>query len=258
MIQVHQLRKAFPGPDGRPQFAVDGVSFRAEPGQIVGLLGPNGAGKTTTLRMIATLVAPDSGTASVCGHSVGGGARASEAADIRRSIGYLSANTGLYGRLTAREMLVYVARLQGVRAVDARVNALLEQFDIARFAAVPCERLSTGMKQKVNIARALVHDPRVLVLDEPTAGLDVLVTEELMQFLLAARAEGRCVLYSTHILAEVERLCDRAVIVHRGRVLADGTLAQVREQAGAATFPDAFLALIRGAAVPAVRGAEAS
>jgi sodium transport system ATP-binding protein len=241
VIRVDRLTKAFVGPDHVPVKAVDAVSFGASPGEIVGLLGPNGAGKTTTLRMLATLVSADAGTAEVCGHDI-----RTDPVGVRRSIGYLSASTGLYGRLTAREMLTYIARLQGVVDVRARVDALLERFDIARFANVPCDRLSTGMKQKVSIARALVHAPPVLVLDEPTAGLDVLVTEELMRFLIDAKAHGTCVIYSTHVLAEVERLCDRAVVIHRGRVLADGTLAAVR--GGAPTFPEAFLALIRAAA----------
>ncbi|MDP2306022.1 MAG: ABC transporter ATP-binding protein [Pseudomonadota bacterium] len=242
MISVQGLGKSFPGPDGTAVAAVNDVSFAAARGEIVALLGPNGAGKTTTMRMLATLVSPDTGTATVCGHDI-----RQDPVGVRRSIGYLSANTGLYGRLTAREMLTYIGRLQGVVDVRARVNALLEQFDIGRFAEVPCERLSTGMKQKVNIARALVHDPPVLVLDEPTAGLDVLVTEELMRFLTDARDHGRCVVYSTHILSEVERLCNRAVIIHRGRVLANGTLPEVEASAGVASFPDAFLTLIRAA-----------
>ncbi|MES2642799.1 MAG: ABC transporter ATP-binding protein [Myxococcota bacterium] len=242
MIAVQGLGKSFPGPDGLPVAAVTDVSFRAGRGEIVALLGPNGAGKTTTMRMLATLVSPDTGTATVCGHDI-----RTDPVGVRRSIGYLSANTGLYGRLTAREMLTYIGRLQGVVDIKTRVAALLEQFDIERFAEVPCERLSTGMKQKVNIARALVHDPPVLVLDEPTSGLDVLVSEELMRFLTDARDHGRCVVYSTHILGEVERLCNRAVIIHRGRVLADGTLPEVEASAGVATFPDAFLTLIRAA-----------
>ncbi len=242
MIHVEGLGKSFIGPDGDPVAAVADVSFRAGKGEILALLGPNGAGKTTTMRMLATLVSPDTGTATVCGHDI-----RTDPVGVRRSIGYLSANTGLYGRLTAREMLTYIARLQGVHSVRERVSELLAQFDIERFAEVPCERLSTGMKQKVSIARALVHDPPVLVLDEPTAGLDVLVTEELMKFLEDARAHGRCIVYSTHILGEVERLCDRAVIIHRGRVVADGTLPEMESLAGAPDFPGAFLALIRAA-----------
>jgi sodium transport system ATP-binding protein len=242
MIQVSGLGKSFIGPDGRPVAAVSDVTFAARPGEILALLGPNGAGKTTTMRMLATLVAPERGTATICGHDI-----RTDPVGVRRSIGYLSANTGLYGRLTAREMLIYIGRLQGVKDVKTRAAQLLEQFDIARFAEVPCERLSTGMKQKVNIARTLIHDPPVLILDEPTSGLDVLVTEELMRFLEEARDQGRCVVYSTHILGEVERLCDRAVIIHRGRVLADGTLADVQAQTGAGSFPEAFLAHVRAA-----------
>ena len=243
MIRAEALQKRFVDPEGRPVAAVDGVSLEAHPGEIVGLLGPNGAGKSTTMRMLATLLTPDGGTASVAGHDV-----LAAPAEVRRSIGYLSTSTGLFGRLTPREVLTYVARLQGCIDAEARAEALLDRFDIRRFATVQCDRLSTGMKQKVSIARAVVHDPPVLIFDEPTAGLDVLVAQELFEFLEDARRQGRCVLYSTHIMGEAERLCDRLVVIHAGRVLARGTLAELRAQTGRERLEEVFVTLVRGPA----------
>ncbi len=239
MIEVVGLGKRFVDAEGRPVQAVHDVSFEVGAGEIVGLLGPNGAGKTTTMRMLATLIAPDEGRASVAGHDV-----VAAPAEVRRSIGYLSANTGLFGRLTPREVLVYVAALQGCTDGAARAEVLLDRFDIRRFASTPCDRLSTGMKQKVSIARAVVHDPPVLIFDEPTNGLDVLVAQELFAFLEAARERGRCVIYSTHTMGEAERLCDRLVVIHQGRMLACGTLAELRERTGRVRLEDVFLALL--------------
>lgn len=243
MIIVDQLVKTFADAEGKPVHAVDHVSFSARSGEIVGLLGPNGAGKTTTMRMLATLVAPDGGQAKVAGHDV-----REDGAEVRRSIGYLSANTGLFGRLTPREVLVYIGELQGCDDAGARAEALLDRFDIRKFAHVACDRLSTGMKQKVNIARAVVHDPPVLIFDEPTSGLDVLVAQDLFMFLEDMRARGRCILYSTHIMGEAERLCDRLVVIHGGRVLATGTLAELRVITGHERLEDVFMSLVRGAA----------
>jgi sodium transport system ATP-binding protein len=243
MIRTEGLGKRFVDAEGRPVRAVGDVNFSVGAGEIVGLLGPNGAGKTTTMRMLATLIRPDEGTATVAGHDV-----RLAPAEVRRSIGYLSANTGLFGRLTPREVLVYVAALQGCADGPDRAEALLDRFDIRRFAATPCDRLSTGMKQKVSIARAVVHDPPVLIFDEPTSGLDVLVAQELFQFLEAARERGRCILYSTHTMGEAERLCDRLVVIHQGRVLASGTLAELRGSTGRDRLEDVFLALLARAA----------
>ena len=215
------------------------VEYPVARGEILGLLGPNGAGKTTTLRMLATLLRPDRGRGQVAGHDL---LNAPER--VRASIGYLSASTGLYGRLTAREMLRYLAELQGVADPSRRVEELLDAFDARRFADVPCDRLSTGMKQKINIARAIVHDPPVLVFDEPTAGLDVLVTLELLNWLTEARGRGRTVVYSTHIMGEAERICDRLVVIHRGRVAADGDLATLRRLTGKERPEDVFVSLI--------------
>lgn len=241
MIAVNGLRKTFADPQAGRIVAVDGVSFEAKDGEVVGLLGANGAGKTTTMRMLATLISPDSGSATVAGHDI-----VADPVSVRRSIGYLSASTGLYGRLTPREVLIYIAKLQGVEGAAKRADELIARFDITRFAHVPCDRLSTGMKQKVSIARAVVHDPPVLIFDEPTSGLDVLVAEELFAFLETAKSQGKCVLYSTHIMGEAERLCDRLVVIHRGAVVATGTLAELRARTGKTYLSDVFLALVRG------------
>ncbi len=234
MILVEGLTKRFHGPE--VVTAVDGVSFRCEAGAVFGLLGPNGAGKTTTLRMLATLLAPDEGRAVLNGHDV-----RTDPEAVRGSLGYLSTTTGLYGRLTAREMILYFARLQGVEDPVGRTERLVERFDIGPFAHVRCERLSTGMRQKVSIARAIVHEPPVLILDEPTAGLDVLVARTFLELVEQARDEGRCVLFSTHIMSEAERLCDRIAILNKGRVLADDTLEGLRASSGERYLEDIFV-----------------
>ena len=225
MIEVHQLCKTYPGV--QPVKAVDQVSFRADRGEVFGLLGANGAGKTTTLRMLVTLLRPDSGSAKINGHDV-----VASPAEVRRSVGFLSITTGLYERLTAREMLVTFGNMQGVPNARRRADELIERFGIGEFADQRCGRLSTGMKQKVSIARSLVHDPPVLVLDEPTVGLDVLVAQTFLEFVEAARDEGRCVIYSTHIMSEVERLCDRLAVIHHGRLVAQERTATWVEQHG--------------------------
>ncbi len=240
MIEVDSLVKAFGGDP--PKLAVDSLSFRAEPGQVYGLLGPNGAGKTTTLRMLATLLTPDSGTARVAGHDI----RSSPEA-VRASIGYLSGNTGLYGRLTAREMILYFARLQGVPEPERRTDRLLYRFGIDDYRNQRCDALSTGMGQKVSIARAIVHDPPVLILDEPTAGLDVLVSQTLLEFVEEAKDHGTCLIYSTHIMSEAERLCDRVGILHEGRLLAEGTPEELKEQSAERYLESAFIHFVRAA-----------
>ncbi len=238
MIEVHHLVKRFAAAE--VVTAVDDVSFEARPGEVFGLLGPNGAGKTTTLRMVATLLTPDAGSVSVAGHDV---VKAPER--VRASLGYLSTSTGLYGRLTAREVLLYFARLQGVAQPVQRVDALIERFGIGPFASTRCDRLSTGMKQKVSIARAVVHDPPVLILDEPTTGLDVLVAQTFLEFVEEARQQGKCVVYSTHIMSEAERLCDRIGVIHRGHLYACGTLQELRERTGEHYLEQIFIALVR-------------
>jgi sodium transport system ATP-binding protein len=238
MIEVEGLTKRFYDP--AEVVAVDSVSFRCEPGEVFGLLGPNGAGKTTTLRMLATLLAPDEGRARLNGHDVGDDPEA-----VRRALGYLSSNTGLYGRLTCREMIRYFAQLQGVADPERRTRELIERFDLGASATRRCDRLSTGNKQKVSIARAIVHDPPILIFDEPTSGLDVIVAQTVLEFIEEVRAAGRCVLYSTHIMSEAERLCDRIGILHHGRLLAIGSLDELREASGERYLESIFLHFVR-------------
>ncbi|MEZ4234629.1 MAG: ABC transporter ATP-binding protein [Myxococcota bacterium] len=240
-IEVEGLTKRFVSPV--PVTAVDGVSFTVHAGEVFGLLGPNGAGKTTTMRMLSTLIRPDEGRATIAGHDV-----ATAPAAVRRSIGYLSASTGLYPRLTARELLHYFARIQGVADPAARVEASIARFGLEAFADRRCEHLSTGMRQKVSIARCTLHDPPVLILDEPTSGLDVLVAQTLLGFVEEARAQGRTVVYSTHVMSEAERLCDRIAIVHQGRILALDTLDALRERTGERYLEGVFIALVNATA----------
>lgn len=239
LLRVQEVCRAF----GELR-AVEGVSFEVRPGEIVGLLGPNGAGKTTCLRMIATLLTPDSGTLTVAGHDV---ARHPLAARAR--LGYQTGETGLYGRLTPREFLRYFGRLHELPddRLEPRIAELVASFEMADFADRPCRTLSTGQKQRVSLARALLHEPSVVVLDEPTSGLDIVSSRFVLDALREARAAGRAVLFSTHILSEIELVCDRVLVMHRGRLIARGTVAELLEQSGAppgASFAHAFLALL--------------
>lgn len=224
MIEAENLSKHFRDPRRGLVHAVDGVTFRCEPGQVYGLLGANGAGKTTTLRMLATILEPTGGTARVAGHDI---RLASQA--VRSSIGFLSAATALYGRLTAREMTEYFGRLHGLRGqtLRRRVEAVFERLGID-FGDRRCEALSTGMKQKVSIARTLVHDPPVMIFDEPTLGLDVMTARTIVAFIRECRDHGKTVLFSTHVMTEAEKLCDTIGIIHQGRLLAEGPLAALR------------------------------
>ena len=241
MIEVHALSKVFDGGRSGPVRAVDQVSFAGRSGQVMGLLGLNGAGKTTTLRMLATVLRPTSGTARVAGHDI-----ATAGDRVRHQIGYLSGDTRLYDRLTARELLVYFGQLAGLEGGEARRRAdlLLGRFALEDVAGRRVGRLSTGLKQRVNLARALIHDPPVLILDEPTAGLDVLGAREVGRLVMEARNEGRCILLSTHIMREAEKLCDQVALIHRGRILAMGTPSSLA--AGHADLEEAFAALVGG------------
>jgi sodium transport system ATP-binding protein len=236
MIDARGLEKAF----GSVK-AVDGVSFVARDGEITGLLGPNGAGKTTTLRMLYTLMEPDAGSVLVDGIDV-----ARDAASVRRRLGVLPDARGLYKRMTARENIDYFARLQGLDAATARAraDALIEALDMAAIADRRTEGFSQGQRVKTAIARALVHDPGNVILDEPTNGLDVMATRAMRAFMRRLRDEGRCVLFSSHIMQEVGALCDRIVVIAQGRVVADASPAALLEETGAATLEDAFVAVI--------------
>jgi sodium transport system ATP-binding protein len=227
---------------GEGVHAVDGVSFECHAGEIFGLLGLNGAGKTTTLRMLSTALTPTRGSARVNGYDV-----SREAQEVRRSIGFLSGTTGLYHRLTAQEMITLFGELHGLRgtALDARVHEVLVAFGVDRYADQRCEKLSTGMKQKVNIARTVVHDPPVLILDEPTSGLDVLASSTTLEFIVRAKHEGKCVLFSTHIMSEAETLCDRIGILHQGKIRAMGTLDELRSATGERDLQTIFRQIVQ-------------
>ena len=219
-----------------------GISFEAHSGEIFGLLGPNGAGKTTTLRIICTLLAPDAGSVDVLGFDT-----RTAPQEVRRRVGVVTAEIGVYPRLSARENISYFAELSGLLDgdLDRRVNAVLERLDMASFASQRAESLSSGQKQKVAIARAIVHDPPVLMFDEPTSNLDVLASREIRQFMVESKQRGKCVIFSTHVLHDAERLCDRVTIIHQGRVVADGATADVRR--GYQDLEDSFLTLIESA-----------
>jgi sodium transport system ATP-binding protein len=236
MIEAAGLYKAF----GTVK-AVDGVGFVARDGEITGLLGPNGAGKTTTLRMLYTLMKPDAGSVRVDGIDA-----SVDPTAVRRRLGVLPDARGLYKRMTARENIDYFARLQGLEPAVARKNAdaLIAALDMAGFANRRTEGFSQGQRVKTAIARALVHDPRNVILDEPTNGLDVMATRAMRAFMRRLKDEGRCVLFSSHIMQEVAALCDRIVVIAHGRVVADASPAALLEQTGAASLEDAFVAAI--------------
>jgi len=236
MIEVKNLHKAF----GAVK-AVDGVSFTARDGQITGLLGPNGAGKTTTLRMLYTLMQPDSGQVLVDAMDA-----ARDPVAVRRVLGVLPDARGLYKRLTARENIEYFARLHGIEdaTMHARRDALADALEMRDILDRRTEGFSQGQRVKTAIARALVHDPKNIILDEPTNGLDVMSTRGLRRFMQHLKDEGRCVLFSSHIMQEVAALCDRIVVIARGRVVADETPDALRAQTGAANLEDAFVKII--------------
>jgi len=220
--------------------AVRDVSFEAPDGRITALLGPNGAGKTTTLRMIATLVAPTQGHARVDGHDV-----AREPLAVRAAIGMLSDARGLYGRLTARENIAYYGELRAMRpaAIEAAIERLAELLDMKALLDRRTDGFSQGERMNVAIARALVHDPPNVILDEPSNGLDVMTTRNLREVIRSLRAAGKCVLYSSHVMQEVSALCDEIVIVAHGAVAAHGTAEELLAQSGRANLEDAFVAL---------------
>ncbi len=216
-----------------------GISLQANAGEIFGLLGPNGAGKTTTLRIICTLLAPDVGSVDVLGFDT-----RSAPEEVRRRVGVVTADIGVYPRLTARENIAYFAELSGVPDwdVNSKVDAVIGRLDMASFAKQRAESLSSGQKQKVAIARAIVHDPEVLMFDEPTSNLDVLASREIRGFMVESRGRGKCVIFSTHVLHDAERLCDRVTILHEGSVVATGSTAEVR--GSHRDLEDAFLELV--------------
>ena len=239
MIELKNLNKAF----GAVK-AVDGVSFSARDGEITGLLGPNGAGKTTTLRMLYTLMKPDSGQVLVDGIDA-----AVDPIAVRKRLGVLPDARGLYKRLTSRENIEYFGRLQGMdeATIAQRIDGLSKALDMAEIIDRRTDGFSQGQRVKTAIARALIHDPGNCILDEPTNGLDVMATRAMRDFLRHLKAEGRCVLFSSHIMQEVGALCDRIVVIAHGHVVADASPDQLREQAGTSNLEDAFVQVIGSA-----------
>jgi len=243
MIQVRDLSRVFPVPGGRV-VAVDDVSFDVGPGEVFGLLGPNGAGKTTTLRMLLGLLRPSGGEATVAGF------RATEKPEeVKRRVGLVTATAGLYHHLSVGEMLLYFADLYAVPDDLARdrLGRLVHLLGLEEIVHRRCGTLSTGQRQRVQLGRALIHDPPVLLLDEPTLGLDVLGAQVVAEFITHLRAAGKCVLLTTHQLDEAERLCDRFGLMHQGRIVRTGTLAELRDATGAGSLVEMFLALVRPA-----------
>jgi sodium transport system ATP-binding protein len=241
MIHVRSLTKQYFDLRRGNLVALDGVSFDAAPGQIYGLLGPNGAGKTTALRILSTVLRPTSGTATVNGFDV-----VTESSEVRHQIGFMSANTAVYDRMTAWEMVEYFGRLHGIPRLQLaeRMEQLFERLSMNDIRDLLGAKMSTGMKQKVSVARAIVHDPPVLIFDEATVGLDVLVARALLKTVAELREHGKCIIFSTHIMREAEKLCDRVAILHRGRVLAEGTVAELRDQHGQPDLEEVFFQLI--------------
>ena len=240
MIEVQDLHKSFTAKKVVVK-AVDGIGFEARDGEITGLLGPNGAGKTTTLRMLYTLMKPDSGKVLVDGVDV-----ADDPETVRRALGVLPDARGVYKRLTARENIAYFGELHGLDAatISQRTERLVQALNMQDFIDRRTEGFSQGQRTKTAIARALVHDPKNVILDEPTNGLDVMTTRGLREFLKQLRAEGRCVVFSSHIMQEVAALCDRIVIIARGQVVASGTADELRAQTGEDNLEDAFVKAI--------------
>ncbi len=245
MIEAHHLTKTFKDKKRGIITAVDNVSFTCRPGQIYGLLGANGAGKTTTLRLLATLLQPTSGTATLAGHDA-----ATAGVQVRANVGFLAASTALYGRLTAREMITYFGELNGLTedAIQARIKQLADELDMHEFLDRRCDKFSTGMKQKTSIARTLIHDPAVMIFDEPTLGLDVMTARAIVKFVRDCRDRGKTVIYSTHIMSEVEKLCDRVGIIHGGKLVAEGTVAELRTRYGEQDLEEVFVKAVGGEA----------
>jgi sodium transport system ATP-binding protein len=255
MIHVEALSKSYTDLRSGEFLALDGVSFDAVPGQVYGLLGPNGAGKTTVLRILSTVLRPTSGTATVNGFNV-----LTQPSLVRQQIGFVSNNTGVYDRMTAAEMVAYFGRLYGLseELLRQRMEIIFDRLQMHAIRDVLGSKMSTGMKQKVSIARALVHDPPVLIFDEATAGLDVLVARALLETVAELREHGKCIVFSTHIMREAERLCDRIAIMHRGHILAEGTLDELLQTHAEDDLEELFFRLIswRQAEAEAVREAR--
>ncbi len=241
MIKTEKLTKVFRNPKGAPVHAVDNFDFVAVPGRVHALLGVNGAGKTTVLRMLSTVLTPTSGTATVNGFDT-----VKQPERVRASIGFLSSSTAVYGRLKPLEMLRYFGGLYGLdeATTRTRIDDVVERLGIATFADRLCDQLSTGQKQRVSIARSILHDPPVVFFDEPTAGLDVLTAQTVLKFIEGCRDQGKTVVFSTHIMSEVERLADEVSVIHEGVLKGNGTPGSLIASTGTASLEKAFLQMV--------------
>ncbi len=241
MLQVDNLTKSFRDLRRGQVMAVDHVSFEARPGEVFALLGPNGAGKTTIMRILCTVLKPTGGTARLAGYDV-----VKEANQVRQHIGFLSANTAIYDRMSAWELVEYFGQLYGLQGerLRGRMEEVFASLQMNDFRDVLGAKMSTGMRQKVSIARAIVHDPPIMIFDEPTLGLDVLVARAVLKNIERLRDLGKCIVFSTHIMREVEKLCDRVAIISRGKIRASGTLTELRREHGQEDLEELFFTLV--------------
>lgn len=241
MIQVKNLTKVFYDRKRGKVTAVNDVNFHCQRGEIFGLLGPNGAGKTTTLRILATMMKPTSGEVRVNGFHV---VRAAH--QVRKSIGFLSGETGLYDRFTPRETVSFFGKIYGLtgQEIDQRMTRIFQILGIESFQDVRVDRLSTGMKQKLSIARAIIHDPPILILDEPTVGLDVITARVVIEYIREFKKQGKCIIFSTHQMHEAEKLCDEIAVIHLGNLLSAGTLAELQKRFPVGDMEEIFFNLI--------------
>ncbi len=241
MIEVQNLTKTFLQKDGSQLYAVDNLSFTANDGEIVCLLGVNGAGKTTTMRILSTIFRPTSGTALINGYSI-----LRQPQKVRENLGFLSGDTGLYTRLSGREFISYFGELYGMTKsqINKHIEEMAELLDMKSFLDKKIDFLSSGMRQKVSIVRSIIHDPQVMIFDEPTSGLDILTARNIVSFIRECKIKGKCVLFSTHIMREAERLADRIVLIHRGRLMAEGTLEALRQDTQQTDLDDIFVTYV--------------
>lgn len=241
MIRTINLCKTFQDKKRGAIRAVDDASIECQPGKIFGLLGLNGAGKTTLMRLLSTVLKPTSGTAKLNGFDI-----LTEPEKVRANIGFLSSDTALYPRLTAQETVTYFARLNGLDEdfIHKRTDELFRFFDMESFRDRRVDKLSSGMKQKVSLARTIIHNPKVLILDEPTLGLDVITSRNIIRFIRQAREENKCILFSSHIMYEAEKLCDEIAVIHQGKILAVGTLAKLQDAVGLKNLDEIFVRLV--------------
>ena len=241
MIATHNLTKVFHDKKRGEIRAVDSVSIECKPGRVYGLLGLNGAGKTTLMRLLSTILKPTSGSAKVAGYDI-----VDEPEKVKEKIGFLSSDTGLYHRLTAEETVRYFGRLNGMeqKALKERVDEMFDRFDMNEFRTRRVGKLSTGMKQKISIARTFINDPEVLILDEPTIGLDVVTSRSIIQSIKESKQADKCILFSTHVMWEAQKLCDDIAIIHKGKILEVGTLEQLRAKTGLDDLDDIFVKIV--------------